>query len=121
MSDQSNDTSRGWRTLLGGRLPLETETAVFILVNVLDTFLTILLMLYVGGHHEGNPVARYFFDRWGFRGLIYYKMTMVAFVCIIAQVIARQRIQTARRLLYLLTAIVGAVVIYSLLLLSKAL
>lgn len=107
--------------MFGGRLPLETETAVFILVNVLDTFLTMLLMLYAGGHHEGNPVARYFFDRWGFRGLIYYKMTMVAFVCIIVQIIAWQRVKTARRLLYFLTAIVGAVVIYSLLLLSDAL
>ncbi|HEX6987086.1 MAG TPA: DUF5658 family protein [Planctomycetaceae bacterium] len=107
------------RFLLGDRLPLETETAAFILVNILDIFLTYLL-LRQGGHDEGNPVARFFLNHWGLSGLVYFKMGMVAFVCLVTQLIARYRLRTARALLYLLTAIVGAVVVYSLVLLMRA-
>ena len=109
-----------WRFWLKGRLPLETETAVFILVNVLDTLLTILLVAWLDGFNEGNPVAGFFLNHWGLRGLIYYKLAMVAFVCVIAQLIATQSTKTARRLLYGLTAIVGIVVLYSAVLMSRA-
>ena len=102
-----------WRRLVGGRLPLESETAVFILVNVLDIGLTVALLAYLGNHYEANPVARHFLNHWGLRGLVYFKMAMVAFVCVITQLIALRSVTTARRLLYLLTAIVGAVVVYS--------
>lgn len=108
----------GWFT---GHLPLETETAVFILVNVLDVFLTVGLVYYLNTHGEGNPLAKYFLDRWGFQGLVYYKMALVAFVCVITQVIARRRLTVARRLLYGLIAIVGIVDLYSATLLVRGL
>ena len=103
----------------GGGINLETETAVFILANVLDIFLTYLLLV-GGGHDEGNPVARYFLDRWGLKGMFLYKLSAVAVVCVIAQVVARASVSTARKLLVGLTIVVGAVVAYSAVLLLQA-
>ncbi len=112
--DDRPAASSGRRHWALGRLPLETETATFILVNALDVFLTVLL-LYRHTHDEGNPLAKWFLDRWGVPGMVYFKFGMVAAVCVIAQVVARRRPATARRLLHATTALVGAVVIYSLL------
>ena len=98
---------------------LETETSFFILVNVLDFMLTFLL-LWSSGHTEANPIARYFLDRWGFRGMLYFKLALVALVCVIAQIVAVHRPGLARGLLIGSTAIVGAVVIYSATLLRDA-
>ena len=111
--DRRGASTGGWRHWARRRLPLESETATFILANALDVFLTVLL-LYRGTHGEGNPLAKWFLDRWGVAGMVYFKFGMVAFVCVIAQVIARRRPATARRLLYATTAMVGAVVAYSL-------
>jgi hypothetical protein len=108
----------GWFT---GHLPLQIETTVFVLVNVLDVFLTVALVYNLQTHGEGNPLARYFLDRWGFQGLVYYKMALVAFVCVVTQLIARRRLMLARRLLYGLIAIVGAVDLYSATLLLRGL
>jgi hypothetical protein len=111
----------GWSGWITGHLPLETETAVFILVNVLDVFLTVALVYHFNKYGEGNPLAKYFLDRWGFQGLVYYKMALVAFVCVITQLIARRHVTVARRLLYGLIAIVGAVDLYSATLLVRGL
>ena len=106
--------------LLSGRLPLESETALFILANALDVAVTVSL-LYLGDHTEANPIARFFLDHWGLRGLAYYKLAMVTVVVLVAQVIARRNVRAGRRLLYALTALVGLVVVYSLYLLFRAL
>lgn len=102
-------------SILGGQLPLENETVWFVLVSALDVFMTYLL---VRQPHitEGNPVAAFFLNHWGVKGMVYYKFFMVAFVAVIAQVIARKREDIARRLLQFATIVVGAVVIYSLVL-----
>jgi Domain of unknown function (DUF5658) len=115
--ESSGDRARD--LILSGRLPLESETALFILLNVLDAAVTISL-LFVGDHTEANPIARFFLDHWGWEGLAYYKLAMVTFVVLVAQLIARRNVRTARRLLYGLTALVGLVVVYSLYLLSRA-
>ena len=47
---------KGWAKLMTGHLPLEHETAAFILVNVLDFFMTYLL-LSSGRFVESNPVG----------------------------------------------------------------
>ncbi len=91
-------------------LPLQTETSLFILVNVLDIFMT-RIVLEVGGV-EANPVAKYFLDLWGHYGLIWFKLAIVTFVCVIAQVIAINRLKTARGLLIVGTLLVFAVVAY---------
>ena len=100
-------------------LPLESETAFFLLVGVLDIFLTHMLLVR-GGFREGNPVAEFFLNHWGPRGMVYFKCGVMAVVCVTAQLIARQRLDTARRVLQLGTLVTGGVVIYSVTLLIRA-
>jgi hypothetical protein len=114
-----------WEPLFRRSLPLEHETVVFILVSALDVFLTYLLLshseagLTTVRFVESNAVARFFLHGWGPRGMVYFKFVMVAVVTVIAQVIARRRIETARRLLNVATLIVGGVVIYSVMLFAR--
>ncbi len=100
------------------KLPLETETTIFILVNVLDFAMTWWMLMHremgMGDFYESNPVARYFLDHWGVKGLLMFKMAVVAFVCLIAQIVATKREASGRFLLVVGTLVVSAVVIYSL-------
>ena len=104
---------RLWR--LGFReLPLQNQTNTFILINVFDVFMTYTLIRF--GGIEANPVARVFLDRWGFNGMISFKMVIVAFVCIVAQIIGHRRLRTAKTLLNFGTLVTGTVVIYGIVL-----
>lgn len=102
-------------SLFRGQLPLENETVWFILVSALDVFMTYLL---IRQPHftEGNPIAAYFLNHWGVKGMVYYKFFMVAFITTISQIIARSREDIAARILQFATLVVGGVVIYSLVL-----
>lgn len=99
------------------RLPLEHETALFILVNVFDFLTTYYMLMHRESgsvsFFESNPVASYFLHHWGLRGLLWFKMAVVAFVCVIAQVVATRKMATARLLLVAGTIIVSIVVVYS--------
>ena len=97
-----------WQILFRRKLPLEQETIWFIFVNVLDIFLT-YLVLQREGFTEGNPIARFFLYSWGINGLVYFKCAMVAFVVVLAQIIAGKKVETARWLLNLGTLIVTCV------------
>ena len=113
------------RSLLGfifrDKLPLEKETSWFVLVNVLDFFATYLLLLRVDNVGESNPLARWFLYRWGpFKGMLAYKLSLVAFICVIVQLIAIKRADLARRVLWFGIIIVSGVVVYSLVLLLRA-
>jgi hypothetical protein len=108
-----------WQILFRRKLPLEQETTWFIFVNVLDIFLTYLIYQGKAGT-EGNPIARFFLYSWGFKGLIYFKCSMVAFVVVLAQIIAAKKVETARRMLNLGTLIVTCVLFYSLSFLLKS-
>ena len=99
-------------SLFNGALPLEHETSLFILVSVLDVLMTWYL-LSGGTHIEANPVAAYFIQRWGGSGIVLFKFTLVTFVCIVSQVVARKNISTGRKILQFGTAVVACVVIYS--------
>ena len=113
------ETERQWSDLFGN-LPLEAETAMFILVNMIDFFMTYLLLT-TGPFEESNPIAEYFLARWGpIKGMLYFKIGLVTFVCIIAQIVALKEFKTARWLLNLGTVIVSFVVIYSLSLYLRA-
>lgn len=101
---------------LSGNLPLQNETTYFILVNVLDIFMTYLLLNL--GAAEANPIAAFFIDRWGFAGMIIFKLVIVAAVCVVSQVVATRNMRYARGLLWAGIIIVGCVVIYSLRLLT---
>lgn len=104
-----------WKRLFLRRLPLETETARYVLVSALDVFMTYLL-LRRPDFTEGNPIALYFLRHWGVKGMVYFKFVMVAVVVLIAQVIARKKVETARQLLNLAALVVAGVVVYSLIL-----
>ena len=90
--------------------------SVFILVNVLDIFAT-YAVLRLGGL-EANPIANYFYRLWNVKGMVGFKMAMVATVAIIAQIIARRNLARASQVLILGTVIVTAVVLYSVYLLA---
>ncbi len=62
---------------------------------------------------ESNPAANWLLAQYGFRGMVYFKFALVAFVTVIAQIIARTNPKTARALLIAGIAIVGMVVVYS--------
>ena len=94
-----------------GELPLQNETNFFILANTLDIFMTYVLLR--NGAMEANPLANYVLQNWGFNGMIFFKLGIVAFVCVIAQLIALKKIQTARWLLIATSVLVGLVVVYS--------
>ena len=107
---------KSWVDLVARRqLPLQSETSLFILVNMLDFFCTyMLLQLHA---MEANPFANYFFVHWGFAGMLFFKLLSVAFVCILAQYIAHHHPHYGRAVLIIGIAVVGLVVLYSLLLL----
>lgn len=105
------------RHLLTGELPLQNEVTLFILVGVLDIFMTYVLLRL--GAVEANPFARFFLVRWGFNGLIAFKMTSIALVTVLAQVVAQFKMSTAKKLLGYGTLIVGIVVAYSVSLIAK--
>ena len=108
-----------WRSLLsvGG---LRRETLRYVLVSVLDLFMTYILLAQKGMHFiESNPVAGRFFADWGFKGMVYFKIAMVLLVCVIAQIVVRRRPRTAKWLLNGATLVVAGVVVYSFVLLLK--
>jgi len=111
-NEQHSSPFSGWRALVSGPLPLEPETAVYIFISALDLFVT-WMMLRSGDFHERNPVARYFLDHWGPKGMIYYKFTVVAIVTMAAQGIAVKKLATARFVLILGSVVSGGVVVYS--------
>ena len=118
--DEADSKPNHWvRHLLTGELPLQNETTTFILVGVLDIFLTYMLLRF--GAVEANPIANFFLARWGFNGMIAFKMVSIALVSVIAQVIAQFQMTTARKLLIYGTVVVGIVVLYSTLLLARTL
>ena len=98
-----------------GVAALQQETLLFVLVSAMDVFMTYILLSQDGGQFvESNPVARFFIYGWGVKGMVYFKFAMVAFVCVLSQIIARHRPRTARWLLLGATAVVALVVAYSL-------
>lgn len=109
---QPETTASAWSR----QLPLETETCFFILASALDVLMTYLLLSHGPEFQESNQIAAFFLARFGFKGMVYFKFALVAFVTVIAQVIAKSRPRTARWLLIVGTAATAAVVIYSVIL-----
>jgi hypothetical protein len=112
-----------WYTIFRLSLPLQRESALFLIVNVLDVMMTYLMLSDVpepdgrAMFYESNPVAHWFFVKWELSGIVVLKFTMVAVVEVIAQIIAIRRLQLGRRLLEFGTLVVALVVLYSMYLL----
>lgn len=115
-ADKSHVGQRDTRggSFLTRKLPLQDATTLFILINTLDIFMTYVLMRF--GAIEANPFANYFFKKYNFNGMIFFKLAIVAGVCVIAQVVATKSIRKGKNLLMLGSILVGAVVIYSVML-----
>lgn len=98
----------------------QDELVLFIFVNALDVFMTYWMLAsgnFGHGHFvEANPIANWFLSGWGPKGIIYFKFSMVAFVCVIAHIVGQYRPELAARMLKLGSLIVAAVVVYSLML-----
>lgn len=107
------------RKIVGGELPLETETCRFVLTSLLDLFMTFLLLYFSNRGMmrnvvvESNPVARYFISGWGTLGLVWFKIGMVTLIVLVAQIIATRRPSVAQFTLNGATLFVGSVVAYS--------
>ncbi len=100
-----------------GRIPLETETCWFILANLLDFVVTYRMIVHGNAagvrFGESNPFAAYFLNHWGVEGLLKFKLAVVVFVCVVAQIAYRHKPELARFLLIVGTVAVTAIVIYS--------
>ena len=84
-----------WETLFRLPLPLQRESSLFLIVNVLDVLMTCLLLEDLTGvtgetiFYESNPVARYFLVNWGtLAGIVYFKSrdSLVGVVEVIARI-----------------------------------
>jgi hypothetical protein len=116
-----------WKRIWSGSLPLETETTRFILVSVLDIVMTYLAIRYSYEGRtsrfivEGNPIPAWFFHRWNIQGMIFFKMATVAFVTVIAQIVATKSLGRAKLILNGGATLVGGVVAYTFWLLAGSL
>jgi hypothetical protein len=90
---------------------LHNETSYFIFANFMDLVMTLILLRYSAV--EANPIANFFYHRYGFVGMIGLKVVSVAAVCLVAQSIARRSELKAQSLLIGGTLLVAGVVIYS--------
>ena len=98
----------------------QQEMLRFVLVSTLDVFMTYVLLRQPGGQFvESNPIARYFIYGWGVKGMVGFKLSMTALVCVISQIVVRRRPLVAKWLLNGATLVVAGVVIYSLMLLLR--
>jgi hypothetical protein len=108
-----------WRILVRPLQPLERETSLFLLVSGLDLLMTCLLLgvSMQGGFkltfYECNPIADFFLYRWGIVGFASFKLFMVIFIATIVQIIAREMLETARKVINFGNVVVAVVVIYA--------
>lgn len=110
-------TAAFWGAARQRKLPLETETAWFVLVSALDFFMTYIMLMHPEIRFvESNPIALFFLNHWGIKGLLGFKLAIVTFVVVLCQIIAQHNQRLARRVLYAGTTIVAAVFVYSVLL-----
>ena len=106
-----------WGAVRLPKVHLETETAWFVLASALDFAMTYMMLVHQEVTFvESNPIALFFINHWGIKGLLCFKLAVVTFVAVICQIIARENLRLGRRVLYAGTTIVGAVVVYSVLL-----
>ena len=110
-SAESPSRASDVKHLLTGKLPLQDQTTYFVLVNALDIFLTYLHLR--SGNVEANQIAKFFIDHWNVTGMVAFKMSIVAIVCVIAQVVALTGLKKASWLLNFGTLIITCVVAYS--------
>ncbi len=71
-------------------------------------------------HAEGNPVARFFIESWGLKGMFWFKLGTVSLVLGIVHVVRQKQPRAAIGLMRFGLFAVGLVVAYSLWLLNQS-
>jgi len=115
MSKRKTSRNPVLRSLTSHR-PMEHETSLFLLVSLLDFFMTYWLIYPRDGgprFGESNAIANWFLAGWGFRGLLYFKLAICLFVVLSAQIIHSRRPNTAKAILWLGIVVTSLTVIYS--------
>ena len=108
-----NDLRLLWQKLGLWKPLLRMESLLFVMVSLGDLVMTTFL-LYSNRFRESNPIAEFFINHWGVRGMILFKVGLVFLVLIITQVVAKRKIGLARRVIQGGTLLVGGVIVYSL-------
>jgi len=94
------------------------ETWIYVALSGLDIFLTYQLLVRLD-HVEANPLARYFIEGWGLKGMVWFKLGMTAFVLTLVNALLQKKEDYARTVVRLGTAAVAAVDCYSIWLLLR--
>ena len=95
------------------------ETWIYAALSGLDIVLTYRLLARLD-HVEANPLARYFIEGWGLKGMVWFKLVMTAFVLTLLHALLQKKEVYARTGVRLGMAAVGAVNCYSIWLLMRA-
>jgi hypothetical protein len=102
------------RSLLG-------KSALFAVLGLADLALTwYLLRTEQGSVYESNPVAQWWLARWGWAGLVGFKLAVVLLVIASVKLIARYRPRTATHVLSFACGATALVIGYSCTLLGSA-
>ncbi len=89
------------------------KMCLFLALNLSDFALTWLLLRRSGGAYESNPAAAWCLQRFGWTGLIAFKLGMCLAATLLIVAVSRSRPRAAGRILYFACASLLAVVLYS--------
>ncbi len=93
------------------KLQFPVEYGLFVGLNLLDLFLTMLFIERGGG--EANPAAKYFLLLGGKTAFIAYKVVLTLLVIALCEVVAAKRRPAARAVIWVGIVLIGAVVVMS--------
>lgn len=106
------------REFHGDPLLLARESALLVMVSILDVFMTHTLLRQGWNFYESNPVARWFFSRWDMTGMVAFKFLVIAVAIVACEVVERRRPGVGLRIIRLgivagaVVAIYGALLLY---------
>jgi hypothetical protein len=86
---------------------------LFALMNLSDLALTWFLLNRNGGAYESNPVAAWWLGRFGWPGLVAFKLSVAALAALAIVLIARRSLLAAGRVLAFACAALLGVLVYS--------
>src|SRR6202008_305740 len=83
-------------------------------LSLLDLLITTYLLYWSNGpFYEGNPLAKWFLDEFGWSGLTLFKLSTIVFVMSLTIVIYKYRPPVGRRVLGFGCTVLAIVVTYS--------
>ena len=88
----------GQQGVLLRKMQFPTEYGLFVVVNLLDLFITMLFIRF--GAREANPAAEWILLSFGKTGFIVYKVVLMLVVIGLCEVVAQKRKTMARALIW---------------------